>query len=116
MVVAFNTQDIPHNRYTFEVPDNMILTEILNSDENQYGGNTIPGEQKKVIKSVDHKLTLDLPGFSAIVYDAVILKEEKKKKKAASGKAEKTEKKDGKKRKKEHGKTHSGKTDKKKNS
>lgn len=116
VVVAFNTQDIPHNRYTFEVPDNMILTEILNSDENQYGGNTIPGEQKKVIKSVDHKLTLDLPGFSAIVYDAVILKEEKKKKKAASGKAEKTEKKDGKKRKKEHGKTHSGKTDKKKNS
>lgn len=111
IVVALNTQDIPHNRYTFEVPDNMILTEILNSDENQYGGNTIPDGQKKVIKTTDHKMTLDLPGFSAIVYEAVILKEEKKKKKSVSGKSEK---KDGKKRKKEHGKSHSGKTEKEK--
>lgn len=82
VVIALNTQDIPHNDYTFDVPEDMILTEILNSDENQYGGNTKPAE-KKPIKSKDKKLTLDLPGFSAIIYEAVIIKEEKKKEKAS---------------------------------
>ena len=63
----------------------MILTEILNSDENQYGGTTVPSV-KKPIKSKHKKLTLDIPGFTAIVYDAVIVKGEKKKTKSASGK------------------------------
>lgn len=85
VVIALNTQDIPHNDYTFDVPEDMILTEILNSDENQYGGTTVPSV-KKPIKSKDKKLTLDIPGFTAIVYDAVIVKEEKKKTKSASGK------------------------------
>lgn len=79
IVVAFNTQDVPHNGYTFDVPENMVLTEILNSDESQYGGTTVPGKKKKKIKAKDKKLTLDLPGFTAIVYEAVMVKEEKKK-------------------------------------
>ena len=85
IVMAMNTQDIPHMGYTFEVPENMILTEILNSDENRFGGNTVPSDKTKVYKSVDKKLTLDLPPFGAVIYTAEIVPEEKVEK-AAKGK------------------------------
>ena len=74
MVVVLNTQDIPHLQYSMDIPCDMILTERLNSDENCYGGDTAP-EHEKIIRTKEKKLTLDIPAFSAVIYEAKILEE-----------------------------------------
>lgn len=80
VVIALNMQDVPHNGYTFEVPDEMILTEVLNSDENRFGGSTPASDKPKVYKTADKKLTLDLPAFGAVMYETEIIKEKEKEK------------------------------------
>ncbi|MBQ4045186.1 MAG: 1,4-alpha-glucan branching protein GlgB, partial [Lachnospiraceae bacterium] len=67
IVTAFNTQDIPHNNYSFRIPENMVLTQILNSDWNEFGGTTPHPQRRKKYRSDNNMLTIDLPPYGAVV-------------------------------------------------
>lgn len=70
MIAAFNFSDALHEKYAFHTPYAAELTELINSDDQQWGGTTKTTHMKIRSKLVaeKHTLRIDLPAFTGRLF------------------------------------------------
>lgn len=74
LVVAINFSPNTYHKYAIEVPFNSFYKEIINSDENKYGGygvvnkKSIRSKRNKHGRRFAHVIEVEIGGFSAIVF------------------------------------------------
>lgn len=75
LAIALNMKDVPYDNYNFELPaeikGKVHLKEILNSADPAFGGWGSETRQKEFESDDKNLLTLNLPGYAAVIYEMV---------------------------------------------
>ena len=83
MIVALNLSNKGYDEFLFGIDDPVKITQLINSDQDIYGGETILGEAPIEIMSHEasrgywkYSLNINMPPFSAQIYSVEVLQKE----------------------------------------